>query len=180
MSKRLNDGVVIAGFVAANLLVGTNTAQSEGWLQFRGANPAGVYEGNVPTDWGAAEHLKWAIPLPGKAVSSPIVAGNRVFVTSYSGFGQDPNKPGDLADLRRYLVCIDRIAGEVLWDRSPPTRFPEDQFEGFITDHGYASCTPASDGERVYAFFGKSGVHAFDFDGELLWQPSLRCQSSCN
>ena len=170
MSKRLNECVVMPGLVALCLLAVTNSARSEDWLQFRGTNGAGVYEGNVPTEWGDAENLKWAIPLPGKGVSSPIVVGSRLFVTTYSGFGQDANNPGDLADLRRHLICVNRETGKILWDRSPPTRFPEDKFEGFITDHGYASCTPVSDGERVYAFFGKSGVYAFDLDGELLWQ----------
>lgn len=159
-----------AGSALIFLLLTPKSGYGEDWLQFRGANAAGVYTGNIPTQWDDDQNLKWAIPLPGKGVSSPIVVGDRVFVTTFSGFGQDVNRPGELANLRRNLVCVNRGTGEILWERSPPTRFPEDKFEGFITDHGYASCTAVSDGERVYTFFGKSGVYAFDLDGQLLWQ----------
>lgn len=172
MSNRLEKLAIVVCVV-----LGATNARSEDWLQFRGRNAAGVYPGDVPTKWGDAENLKWAIPLPGKGVSSPIVVGDRVFCTAFSGFGQDLQKPGDIAGLRRHLVCVDRNTGTTLWDRSPPTRFPEDKFEGFITDHGYASCTPVSDGERVYVFFGKSGVYAFDLDGELLWQKLVGSES---
>lgn len=152
-------------------------AFAEDWRQFRGDNAAGIYSGDVPTSWGDEQNLKWVIPLPGKGVSSPIVVGDRIFVTAFSGFGQDVNKPGDIAKLQRHLVCIERRTGKVLWQRSPPTRFPEDKFEGFVTDHGYASCTPVSDGERVFVFFGKSGVYAFDLNGNPLWQKQVGSES---
>ena len=150
----------VLGNVAASatflLLLGQpNPVFGEDWRQFRGENAAGVYRGDVPSRWGDELNLKWVIPLPGKGVSSPVVVGDRVYVTSFSGFGQDVDNPGEIANLRRHLVCVDRRSGKVLWQRSPPTRFPEDKFEGFITDHGYASCTPVSDGERVFVFFGK-------------------------
>ncbi|XZE55962.1 PQQ-binding-like beta-propeller repeat protein [Planctomycetaceae bacterium SH139] len=162
----INNFLGIPAIVIALLSV----CHGEDWLQFRGRSAAGVYAGEVPTQWGDSDNLKWITPLNGKGVSSPIVVGDRVFITTFSGFAQDVEKPGDISQLRRHLICIDRGNGEVLWQRSPPTRFPEDKFEGFIRDHGYASCTPASDGERVFAFFGKSGVFAFNMEGELLWQ----------
>ncbi|HBE68025.1 MAG TPA: serine/threonine protein kinase [Planctomycetaceae bacterium] len=152
-------------------------ARGEDWRQFRGKDAAGVYSGDVPKQWGDKQNLKWVVPLPGKGVSSPVIIGDRVFVTAFSGFGQDLKSPGNIEDLRRHLVCLDRQTGAVLWHRSPPTRFPEDKFEGFITDHGYASCTPVSDGERVFAFFGKSGVYAFDVDGKPLWQKFVGSES---
>ena len=158
-------------------LLAAPEGRGEDWMQFRGGNAAGIYLGEVPARWGDSENLKWVIPLNGKGVSSPIVVGERIFVTTFSGFAQDVNNPGDLSQLRRNLTCIDRKTGKVLWQRSPPTRFPEDKFEGFIRDHGYASCTPASDGERVFAFFGKSGVYAFDLDGDLLWQQFVGAES---
>ena len=161
-------GFVTGGIWAAMLIVTTGSA--EDWLQFRGNNAGGRYHGEVPAEWSDAQNLKWAIPLLGKGVSSPIVVKDYVFVTHYTGYGEDVNAPGELSNLRRHLVCVDRTTGKILWQRSPPTRFPEDKLQGFITDHGYASCTPASDGERVFAFFGKSGVYAFDLEGNLLWQ----------
>lgn len=168
---------VLAGIALFSLLVQSSVGYGEDWLQFRGMNGAGIYSGDVPTEWGDDRNLKWVLPLPGKGVSSPVVVGDRVFVTTFSGFGQDVNNPGELANLQRHLVCVDRLTGKVLWQRSPPTRFPEDKFEGFITDHGYASCTPVSDGERVFVFFGKSGVYAFDLDGKPLWQKSVGSES---
>lgn len=167
-------------WLAATLLaflLAAPEGRGEDWMQFRGGNAAGIYLGKVPARWGDSENLKWVIPLSGKGVSSPIVVGERIFVTTFSGFAQDVNNPGDLSQLRRNLTCIDRQTGKVLWQRSPPTRFPEDKFEGFIRDHGYASCTPASDGKRVFAFFGKSGVYAFDLDGDLLWQQFVGAES---
>ncbi|MEM9366837.1 MAG: PQQ-binding-like beta-propeller repeat protein [Planctomycetota bacterium] len=149
----------------------------EDWRQFRGENAAGIYGGDVPVEWGDDQNLQWVISLPGKGVSSPVVVGDRIFVTTFSGFGQDASNPGEIANLRRHLACVDRLTGEVLWERSPPTRFPEDKFEGFITDHGYASCTPVSDGERVFVFFGKSGVYAFDLVGNPLWQRFVGSES---
>ena len=106
------------------------------------------------------------------------MVGDRVFVTTFSRFGQNVTEPGKFANLQRHLVCVDRLTGKVLWQRSPPTRFPEDRFEGFITDHGYACCTPVSDEERVFVFFGKSGVYAFDLDGTPLWQAFVGSESS--
>ncbi len=120
-------------------------AQREDWLQFPGHNAAGIYSGDVPTRRSDNENLKWVTPLPRKGVSSPIVVGDRLFVTTFSGFGQDLKNPGEIENLRRYLVCVDRKSGGMLWERSPPTRFPEDGFKGFVTDQSYASCTPVAD-----------------------------------
>ncbi|MEM7477848.1 MAG: PQQ-binding-like beta-propeller repeat protein [Planctomycetota bacterium] len=150
---------------------------AEDWRQFRGKDAAGIYGGDVPTQWGDKQNLKWVVALPGKGVSSPVVVDDRVFVTAYSGFGQNLNSPGNMKDLRRHLLCLDKQTGKVVWERSPPTRFPEDNFKGFITDHGYASCTPVSDGERVFAFWGKSGVYAFDLEGKPLWQKFVGSES---
>ncbi|MEM9355725.1 MAG: PQQ-binding-like beta-propeller repeat protein [Pseudomonadota bacterium] len=168
---------VFAYIACLSLLTETPGSHAEDWLQFRGPNAAGIYLGEIPAHWGDEQNLKWVTPMPGKGVSSPIVVGDRVFVTAFSAFGQEVSTPGELSNLRRHLVCVDRNTGSVLWQRSPPTRFPEDKFEGFITDHGYASCTPASDGERVFAFFGKSGVFAFGLDGVLLWQKFVGSES---
>ncbi len=169
-NTRLNPRLISACLALFGLLVPHVVCRGEDWRQFRGENAAGVYAGNVPTEWGDQQNLKWITPLPGKGVSSPVVVGDRVFTTTFSGSGQEVSQPGKIENLRRHLVCVDRQSGKILWERSPPTRFPEDKFEGFITDHGYASCTPVSDGERVFVFFGKSGVYAFDLEGKPLWQ----------
>lgn len=146
------------------------------WSRFRGPNGSGVAENaRPPVTWSETEHLQWITPLPGYGSSSPIVVGDKVFVTCYSGYGLDAENPGDITDLRRHLVCADLTSGEVLWDKqvANPEGVEEDPYKGFITEHGYASNTPVSDGERIYAFFSKAGMVAFDLDGNQLWRKSV-------
>lgn len=146
------------------------------WTRFRGPNGSGVAEDNesTPTTWSETENLKWKVPLPGAGVSSPIVVGNRVFVTCYSGYGLNQDEPGDVKDLVRHLVCVDRNTGKTLWQKSLPSSVPEDPYSGMgVPQHGYASHTPTSDGKNVYVFFGKCGVLAFDLAGNPLWEKSV-------
>jgi len=149
------------------------SATAEDWLRFRGPNGSGISKTAVPTAFGKETNMKWTTELPGRGVSSPIVVGDKVFVTCYSGYGMgDPS--GSVRDLKRHLVCLERKAGKVLWTATEAAAMPEDPYVGMgIPSHGYASHTPTSDGERVYAFFGKSGVFAYDLDGKKLWQKDV-------
>jgi hypothetical protein len=122
--------------------------------------------------------VKWKVEMPGRGVSSPIVSDDKVFITCYSGYGVDAEDPGDMEDLKRHLVCVNRASGEILWSKTVAATMPEDPYSGIgVPRHGYASHTPTSDGERIYAFFGKSGVVAFDMDGNQLWQTSVGTES---
>jgi len=162
-------------FVAAALSVGPAAAGD--WPRFRGPNGNGISPDTVapPVKFSATENLKWSVALPGEGVSSPIVVGDRVFITAYSGYGYEP---GDLLDLKRHLLCLDRQTGKILWQKSVEAVLPEDSFSGLgVPAHGYASHTPVSDGKRVYAFFGKSGVYAYDLDGKQLWRASVGTES---
>jgi hypothetical protein len=150
------------------------------WPRFRGPNGSGVSADSdtAPVQWSPEEHVKWKVELPGAGVSSPIVVGDRVYVTCYSGYGLDRQNPGEISDLKRHLVCVDRESGKILWDKSVKATLPEDPYSGIgVPSHGYASHTPVSDGENVYVFFGKSGALAFDKDGNQLWQTSVGTQS---
>jgi outer membrane protein assembly factor BamB len=141
------------------------------WTRFRGRDAAGIsLDQDLPVTWSQDENLVWKTELPGFGASSPITLGDRIFLTSYSGYGLDPDKPGDQADLRISIVCLDRRTGERIWTAEIDPRTPEQTYEGFIRLHGYASGTPTTDGERVYAFLGRSGVVAMTVDGELLWR----------
>jgi outer membrane protein assembly factor BamB len=117
--------------------------------------------------------LKWKVKLLGPGSSSPIIIGNRVFVTYWSGYGIDARQPGNQSNLKRHLVCIDRATGKEMWSKAVDAVMPEDRFGGMFAEHGYATHTPVSDGERVYVFFGKTGVLAFDLEGKQLWQTSV-------
>ena len=154
-------------------------ATASDWRQFRGPNGQGISsDKNVPLVWGETKNLKWKAPLPGPGSSSPIVCGDKIFVTCYSGYGIDRSNPGKQEDLKRHLLCLNRSDGKILWDKAIEAVLPEDPYRGFICEHGYASSTPATDGTSVYVFFGKTGVLAFDFDGKKLWQVSVGTESS--
>ena len=150
------------------------------WLRFRGPNGTGIAESTAPTTFGEQENLKWKAPLPGRGVSCPIVVGDRVFVTCYSGYGLGGNDE-QIENLKRHLVCLDRKSGEILWQSEVAAKLPEDPFAGIgVPRHGYASHTPVSDGTHVFAFFGKSGVYAYDLEGNSLWNQSVGTGSGPN
>jgi len=164
--------------LAISILLATAwTGSAADWPQLRGPNGNGIApaDSKPPTVWSVSKNLRWKVGLPGQGSSTPIVSGNRVFVTCYSGYGDGG---GSMEKLERHLVCLDRDDGKILWDKSVPADLPEDRFNGFITEHGYASNTPATDGQRVYVFFGKTGVLAFDFTGKQLWKVGVGKQSS--
>ncbi|MEY4565601.1 MAG: hypothetical protein RLY14_571 [Planctomycetota bacterium] len=147
----------------------------DAWTRFRGPDGSGVSTETVstPTKWSDTENLKWKTALPGPGSSSPIVVGEKLFVTCWSGYGVDRDGGGDQANLKRHLICIEKSSGKILWDKSVPAVLPEDEYGGMFAEHGYASHTPVSDGKKVYVFFGKSGAMAFDLDGNQLWQAKL-------
>ena len=153
---------------------------AEDWARFRGPNGSGVATGSdtLPAMWSPAANLAWKTPLPGPGASSPIVIGNKAFVTCYSGYGLDQQNPGEIENLKRHLVCVDIKTGKQLWKKDVQATLPEDPYSGIgVTAHGYASHTPVSDGKNIYAFFGKSGVHAFDLDGNKLWDAKVGNES---
>jgi outer membrane protein assembly factor BamB len=147
-------------------------AQANEWTQFRGPGAAGIAaNAKPPITWTDSENVKWKAALPGPGTSSPILVSNRVFLTCWSGYGDGSG--GAPADLKRHLVCLDRASGKVLWSKSIAAEARVDRYEGFMQEHGYASHTPVSDGERVYVYLGKAGALAFDLEGKQLWQVNL-------
>jgi outer membrane protein assembly factor BamB len=154
-------------------------ASADDWTRFRGPAGSGVSaDSKIPLTWSSAANLDWKTALPGPGASSPIIVGDRVLVTCYSGYGLDRNDPGQLENLVRHLVCIQLSTGKKLWQKDVKVVLPEDPFTGIgVTAHGYASHTPVTDGKNVYAFFGKSGVHAFSLAGKKLWEINVGKES---
>lgn len=151
------------------------TVFAEDWPQFRGVGGAGVSdEKGLPVAWSSTDNVAWRTELPGPGASSPIVVGKRVYVTCYTGYGLEPGK-GDMANLMRHLVCVDRVNGNVLWTKDFKPVLPESKYGpgGNESQHGYSSSTPASNGQRLYVFFGKSGIYCLDLDGNEIWQASV-------
>ena len=146
-----------------------NHSLAEDWPQFRGPGSQGVTsEKDLPTTWNESSNVRWRTALPGYGASSPIVIGDQIFVSCYSGYGTDEDN-SNLEDLTLHVVCLN-TAGETLWDTTVKPKLPESER---VRDHGYAAPTPASDGEHLYVFFGKTGVLKFDFEGNQLWQADV-------
>jgi outer membrane protein assembly factor BamB len=161
--------------MGAALLIGLGAVAGD-WTQFRGPGGLGRAEGaaGLPVTWGSDENIVWKCGLPGPGTSSPIIVGGKIFTTSYSGYGVSIDEPGEMEDLKRHLVCVDQNSGKVLWQKEFKAEQPESKYVGRNnTHHGYASSTPVTDGERVYVFFGISGVYAFELDGTEVWHAKV-------
>ena len=158
------------------LILIAGPAHASDWLQFRGPGGQGISdEKGLPTKWSADENIVWKIKLPGAGASSPIVLGKRIFLTAYSGYGASRKEPGEQKDLRRHIFCIDRTTGKIVWSKEFMPVLPEHDYSKNEADyHGYAASTPITDGERLYVFFGKSGVYCLDLDGKELWHANVR------
>lgn len=146
-------------------------AKSSDWIRFRGPNGMGTSDAKgLPLNWSTDENIAWKIPLPGPGASSPVVFLDRIYLTCYTGFFIPGESGGSQEDLKRHLMAVRRSDGGVIWDQAIAAKLPE---EDRIRDHGFAANTPAVDDERIYAFFGKTGVFAFDHSGKQLWQTDV-------
>src|SRR5262249_30660771 len=157
---------------AAALLLGAAGTRgvAADWRQFRGPGGLGISdEKGLPTEWDAEKNIAWRVKLPGAGASCPVTIGNRVFVTCYSGYGMDVAKPGNMDDLRRHLLCLDRATGKRQWEKEFQPVLPEHEYKGEGSYQGYAASTPVLDDGHVYVFFGKAGVYCFDLDGKEVW-----------
>jgi outer membrane protein assembly factor BamB len=96
-----------------------------------------------------------------------------MFLTCYSGYGLNEDEPGDPASLELHVLALDRADGKIAWDNRVKPLPPVGEYHGFVAMHGYASSTPATDGQAVYVFFGRSGVYAYSFEGRQLWHSEV-------
>jgi outer membrane protein assembly factor BamB len=184
----------LAGALAAALLLLSGLHADEldaNWAQWRGPGGLGLSAGSsYPEEWSSTRNIAWKTPVPGRGHSSPIVWGDRIFLTSSIEGGPAPAghkapdhltfdlEPGYLhpdsvgAD-RLYtlkVLAFDARSGKPLWDR---TVYDGMMYDNRHRKNTYASSTVATDGKAVYAFFESAGLFAFDVDGTLLWKKSL-------
>lgn len=146
---------------------------ADDWTQFRGKGGLGTSdEKGLPTKWSDTENIVWKAEMPGPGASSPITLGDRVFITCYTGYGLETNA-GEQKNLVRHLLCLSRKDGSVIWHKQFEPKLPEHNYAGEGSYHGYAASTPTTDGERLYVFFGKTGVICFDLDGNEQWRVSV-------
>jgi len=142
------------------------------WPRFRGPDGSGIStEQGLPITWSAKENVTWKADLPGPGSSSPVFIGDKIFITCWTGYKVPGTPGGAQADLRRHLLCLDRKTGKQVWSKEVPAKLPE--LDVSRDGDGYASNTPVVDAERVYCFFGKTGVIAFDHSGKQLWQTDV-------
>ena len=152
------------------------------WPGFRGHGASGVAEGfATPSQWDveAAAGIEWSVPIPGLGHSSPVVWGNRVFLTTAISETDNSLKPGLYGDIAPVmddsnhewrLYCLDRRDGSIVWQKSLLTAVPKTRRH---TKSTQANPSVATDGSRVVALFGSEGLFVFDVDGELLWRKDL-------
>ena len=145
------------------------------WTGFRGPQSSGKAEAkDLPVTWDSRTNIVWKQDLPGLGTSSPVVTGSRVYLTCYSGYAESIDEPGQMEKLTRHVVCLDRKTGKTVWTKPLKAKMPESEYQrGNNSRHGYASSTMATDGRRLYIFFGISGVYCLDLDGNVLWNTDV-------
>lgn len=150
-----------------------SVSAADQWSQFRGPRGSGLSDSILPSTWSNEENLAWRTQLPGPGASSPVVYGDRVFVTAYSGYGLSVESPGARGNLQLHVVCLSLTDGALLWDKTFDPSPEEQKLGKRVGEHGYASPTPCVDGSNVYCYFGPSGIIALNHDGDFLWRRSV-------
>jgi outer membrane protein assembly factor BamB len=154
------------------------------WPAWRGPSASGSTEGNPPVSWSETNHIRWKVEIPGKGHSSPIVWKDRIYLTTAIPTDQvvDSNRVAQaeqsLPEFRRaqsikpdrvqrfVVLAVHRQDGTVAWQTEVCQAAPH---EGTHADGSWASASPCTDGERVYAFFGSRGLYCLDLTGKILW-----------
>jgi outer membrane protein assembly factor BamB len=154
-------------------------AATDNWPQFRGAGSTGVAEDDprLPDEWSSTKNVAWRVDVPGRGWSSPVVWGNRIFLTTVASaepkekarkglyFGGERGIPTD--EHRWLVLAYDFETGKLAWEKEVHKAVP-----GFSRHlkNSYASETPVTDGRLVYAYFGNVGVFAIDLNGKQVWE----------
>ncbi len=152
------------------------------WPQWRGPLGTGVApDANPPVQWSETKNIRWKTALPGLGHSTPIVWGDRIFLTTAVPFGDalDPrysNAPGahdnaPVTHRHKFVVlALDRRHGKILWQKTMREQLPH---EGAHYTGSLASASPVTDGKHLFAFFGSYGLYCLDFDGQMQWEADL-------
>src|SRR5580765_195334 len=182
IDTRLGRACLVA-FIAFILLSSGPAAQeadvSRYWAQWRGPHATGVSPtANPPLEWSETKNIKWKVEIPGRGSSSPIVWGDRVFVLTAVPVGvQGEAQHAPRGGLRprgvhRFLVlAIDRKTGRTLWERVATEQEPHEA--GHTDNSTWASSSPITDGQTLFAYFESFGIYAYTMDGTLLWKKDL-------
>ncbi|MDQ3665592.1 MAG: PQQ-like beta-propeller repeat protein [Acidobacteriota bacterium] len=178
----------ISVVLVISLLPTIVVASGNNWPQWRGPAGSGVStEKNLPTEWSATKNIKWKTPIAGRSHSSPIVWGNKIFVTTAIEGAVVPGAkavkhmmgdkeflhPDSIGADRKHsfkVICLNATTGRILWEQ---TAFEGTPYDNRHRKSSFAASTPATDGKYVYAFFGSEGLYAYDMSGKLAWKADL-------
>jgi outer membrane protein assembly factor BamB len=164
------------------------------WPHWRGPARTGVAAGSAPVEWSDSKNVAWKVEIPGRGHSTPVVWGDRIFLTTAvptgrkpeapaapggGGFGRGGRRGGDggsgAGEEHRFeVIALNRADGKVVWRQVAATATPH---EGYHQMYGsFASNSPTTDGQRLYAFFGSRGLYVYDLEGRPLWQKDFGVQ----
>ena len=164
------------------LAVFATAASAQNWPQFRGPSATGVVESpGQPVKWDATaqQNVRWKLEIPGLAHSSPVVWGDKIFVTTAVSSGKDETRFGLFGDVAPVkddpkhtwkVYAIDKNKGTILWERVAYEGLPKTKRH---PKSSHASATPVTDGKYLIALFGSEGMYAYDLNGKLLWKQDL-------
>ncbi len=148
------------------LLTLHSTAIAENWGHWRGPDGNGAaVNANPPTEWSTTKNVQWKTEIPGLGSSSPVVWENQVFITT--AVPVSAANSGALPTLEFKLLCYDRANGKLLWQQTAVVARPHQETH---STNGFASASPCTDGQNVYAHFGSRGLFCYSMDGELKWK----------
>jgi outer membrane protein assembly factor BamB len=149
-------------FVPAALLLLAQSTSADNWPAWRGPDGNGhCKEKNLPVNWSDTENVRWKVALPSGGMSTPVIWGDRIFLTQATNGGQ-----------KRAVMCFDRKAGKLLWQQV--VDYQEKEAELYVKeDHPYCRASPVTDGERVIVSHGSAGVFGYDLQGKELWHREL-------
>lgn len=167
--------------IAVLLLISPVLGADDDWPRWRGVNNDGMARGDGPLEWSDTKNIAWRVPIPGRGHSSPIIWGEKIFLTTavpaqaaeQSAAPERPRRGGGGGvgagiEHKFMVICLDRQTGKVLWERVATVATPH---EGYHQRYGsFASNTPVTDGKHLYAFFGSRGLYCYDLAGKLVWE----------
>ena len=187
MTKTTIRLAIAALALTATAVPGAQQRATDTWPHWRGPSHTGVATGTPPLTWSDTSNVKWKIEIPGRGYSTPVAWGDRLFLTTAvptgkkadappegggRGRGRGPGGGAGVGEEHRFeVMAIDRATGKAAWQHTATTATPH---EGYHHLYGsFASNAPATDGERLYAFFGSRGLFVYDLNGKPLWQKDL-------
>jgi outer membrane protein assembly factor BamB len=170
-----------AALFAVSVIAQRNSTSASHWPQWRGPDFNGMARSDAPVKWSDTENIKWKAAIPGRGHSTPVVWGDRIFLTTAVPTGKTGNMPSDgrhpnggagaNQEQQFTVICLDKKTGKTVWQKIAKTAVPH---EGYHRMYGsFASNAPVTDGQYLYVFFGSRGVFCYDLDGKLIWEKDV-------